>query len=358
MQTTKTNSTAKLIPVKKASWKKMVWHRIGFSNQPNLTIYPGYGHTEHVVLYGHALCLSPLPRKKYRNFFLINLFALIRLFIVRPISGATVQLHWGNQLIISKTDTDGFIKLNWRSDIPLNFGWHNASVYLVDSKNEIIAAANAGFFVPHSTQFAFISDIDDTFLVSHTSELRKRLAVLFTRNAHTRKPFEGVVKHYRMLAVAQTAADEPNPFFYVSSSEWNLFSYISDFIKINELPNGILLLSTMKNLFHFLTAGGNNHSRKFARIVRLLKDFPKQKFVLLGDSSQQDPYIYESIVHHFPERIHAVYIRDIAKKNSEPVQTVLQKLEASGIPCCFFVHSIEAIAHSKKIGLISQVLPH
>ena len=352
MQTTKTNSTDKLIPAKKAGWKEIGWRRIGFSNQPCLRFYPGYGHTEHVVLYGHALSLSPLPRKKYRNFFLINLFALIRLFIVRPVAGATVQLEWRNQLIIGKTDTDGFIKLNWRSDTALDFGWHKVSVTLFNTKKEMMALSNADFFVPHSTQFAFISDIDDTFLVLHTANLRKRLAVLFTRNAHTRKPFEGVVNHYCMLAGAQTVTDEPNPFFYVSSSEWNLYSYIADFIKINELPDGILILSTIKNLFHFLTAGGNNHSRKFARIVRLLKDFPKQKFVLLGDSSQQDPYIYESIVHHFPERIYAVYIRDIKKKNSEPVQAVLQKLEASGVPCCFFVHSIEAIAHSKKIGLI------
>ena len=83
-----------------------------------------------------------------------------------------------------------------------------------------------------------------------------------------------------------------------------------------------------------------------------MEAFPNQKFVLLGDSSQQDPVIYKSIVAHFPGRIHAVYIRDIYKKKSQSVQQILLTLEETGIPCCFFTHSAEAILHSKKIGLI------
>jgi len=88
--------------------------------------------------------------------------------------------------------------------------------------------------------------------------------------------------------------------------------------------------------------------------VRIIEGFPKQRFVLLGDSSQHDPYIYEALVKHFPSQIHAVYIRDVYAKNKQKVAEVLQKIEAAGVPCCFFSNSSEAILHSKKIGLITE----
>ena len=90
------------------------------------------------------------------------------------------------------------------------------------------------------------------------------------------------------------------------------------------------------------------------RIARVLKGYPKQQFVLLGDSSQHDPYIYASLVEHFPKQIYAVYIRDVRSKNQQAVAGVLQKIEAVGVPCCFFKHSAEAIEHSKQIGLITS----
>ncbi|ULT45467.1 hypothetical protein KRR40_20705 [Niabella defluvii] len=53
---------------------------------------------------------------------------------------------------------------------------------------------------------------------------------MLTRNAHSRKPFDGVVAHYRALQLAQTTSDRPNPFFYVSSSEWNLYDFIKNLL--------------------------------------------------------------------------------------------------------------------------------
>lgn len=242
--------------------------------------------------------------------------------------------------------------MNWTSETPLAFGWHPVSVTLFNQQQKVIAESYGSFLVPHSTQFGFISDIDDTFLISHSSNFRKRLSVLFTRNPRTRHTFDGVVNHYQLLSHAHTAKNEPNPFFYVSSSEWNLYDYISEFITVNGLPKGVLLLSPIKNLMGLFVSGQSKHKSKATRIIRILQAFPKQKFILLGDSSQQDPAIYASIAASFPGRIHAVYIRNTYRKKIQSVQEVLQKLEETGVPCCFFTHSTEAIVHSKKIGLL------
>src|SRR6476620_9227295 len=199
------------------------------------------------MIHGNVFKLSPLPRKKYRKSVIHNTLALLRLFVVNPIAGIGVTLEWKNETLYCKSGTDGFFSFNWKDKPPLPCGW-NRVVIKAWKHQEAIAEAVGTVFVPHSTQYAFISDIDDTFLISHSSNLRKRLSVLFTRNARTRKPFADVVRHYQLLATAQTTPEQPNPFFYVSSSEWNLYDYIMEFITINKLPNGVLLLNTMKHL--------------------------------------------------------------------------------------------------------------
>jgi phosphatidate phosphatase APP1 len=134
-----------------------------------------------------------------------------------------------------------------------------------------------------------------------------------------------------------------------------LYDYILEFTRINEIPKGIFLLNQLKRFSQLLKTGQNHHRTKFTRIARILESYPNQRFVLLGDSSQQDPYIYEAIVTHFPKRIHAVYIRDVYEKNKQKAADVLYKIESKGAPCCFFQHSSQAILHSKKIGLIREV---
>jgi phosphatidate phosphatase APP1 len=273
--------------------------------------------------------------------------------MVKPYAGLKVQLTWQGKTHTTETDKEGFFKLEWPHENNSLQGWQEVTIHALDAQDDIVAEGKGAVYLPYKTQYGFISDIDDTFLVSHSSNLRKRLFVLFTRNARSRKPFEGSVKHYQLLAAGNTHPDTPNPFFYVSSSEWNLYDYILEFTTVNGLPRGVFLLNVLKRFSQIFKTGQNNHQTKFTRIVRILEAYPEQRFVLLGDSSQQDPYIYASLVEHFPQQIFAVYIRDVYERSKLKVKEVLQKIEGAGVPCCFFQHSSEAIEHSKKIGLIA-----
>lgn len=327
----------------------MQWFRL--TDVVIVKLYHGYGYENKFFIQGHVFSLSALPRKKYRNKLLVNLFSLIRLFIVKTVPGAVVQLHFGEKLFQQKTDEDGFFKFEGFVETNTVFGWHEVTADLININGETVTTSNGFIFVPYTTQYGFISDIDDTFLISHSATILKRLRVLFTNNARSRKPFEGVVEHYKLLACANTQPDKPNAFFYVSSSEWNLYDYIVEFTRLNELPRGIFLLNRLKKFSQLFKTGKNNHGGKYERIVQILNAFPKQNFILLGDSSQQDPYIYTSLVENFPGRIYAVFIRDIYEKNRQKVKQALRKLDESGVAYCFFVHSSEAIEYSKKIGL-------
>lgn len=329
--------------------KLLYWFRL--TNKPVVKVYHGYGNKDHLIIFGHVLSLSPMPRRKFSGNIFTNAFALLRLFMVRPLGGAKVQLNWKGELIEAVSEEDGFYKFEWKPEIPLPPGWHPVEVKLLDAKREE-AIGKGLIFIPDEYHFACISDIDDTFLISHSANLPKRLHVLFTENARSRQPFDGVVKHYQLLGDA--ADGKPNPFFYVSSSEWNLFEYIMEFSNQNELPQGVYLLGQIKRFKEILKTGQNKHSTKFMRIVRILHAYPHQPFVLLGDDSQMDPDIYTSVIEHFPGLIKGVYLRHIHKKNKEEVQKKVDKINKAGIPCCYFEHSRDAIEHSKKIGLITK----
>ena len=325
---------------------------------PSLKLYTGFGNESFCTVYGHALSLCPLPRKKYRRVFWVNSLALLRMFMVKPMKNATVKLLWEGGEWETVTQKDGFFKFEWKPSAALQPGSYPVKALLM-KKNaafKTIATAEAVIIVPSSTQFAFISDIDDTFLVSHSTNLRKRLFVLLTENARSRRPFEGAVNHYRALHGIDDETKEDNAFFYVSSSEWNLYDYIREFVRQNHLPEGVFLLNQLKTFSKLFSTGQSNHDGKFFRIVRIIEAYPQQVFVLLGDDSQRDIDIYASVVQHFPENIYCVYIRRVKTPEKAHVRKMQQEIEKAGVRFSYFAHSDEAIAHSKSIGLIGSDL--
>lgn len=335
---------------------KKILHWFHLTNEPSIKLYHGYGNEKSIIVFGHVLKLSPLPRKNYRRNFFNNSYGLLRLFMVKPMIHANLQLVWEGKTYTAKTEDDGFFKFEIKPQVALIPGWHPVTVSLLAGGLQIDPIQAVGeVFIPYKYQFAFISDIDDTFLISHSSNLKKRLYVLFTKNARSRKPFEGVVNHYQLLASTGTSRDTFNLFFYVSSSEWNLYDYISEFAKNNKLPKGIYLLNQMKTFKQVFKTGQNNHKTKFMRISRIMEAYPTQKFILLGDDSQEDPNIYTAVVEHFPQNVHAVYLRHVEKDHHERVKGVVEKINAKGVPCCYFTHSSEAVLHSKEISLVPAV---
>ncbi|MCG2616600.1 DUF2183 domain-containing protein [Terrimonas sp. NA20] len=316
-----------------------------------IKLYHGYGHSQDLLLYGHVFAGKPQTANPYSESILTNMVYLLKLFAVKPVSNARVTLHWGDQVLSAVTESDGFIKFEWESVVHLEAGWHDVDVRL----DEDPAVAGRGrLFVPHITQFGFISDIDDTVLISHSSTVWRRLRTLFTTNPRTRKAFEGVAEHYRLLSIAHTADEMRNPFFYVSSSEWNLYDYLVDFFRHQGLPEGAFLLNQVKRWFEIFKTGKTKHNGKLLRVMRILETFPNQKFILLGDNTQQDPAIYSQVAMKYPERIHAIYIRNASAHKKEDTRLLLARLaQEKDVHTCLFDSSDEAIAHSRSIGLIT-----
>jgi len=337
-------------------WRQKLLHLFRLTDEPVVKVYHGFGNEKHLSVFGHVFRFSPIPRKHYSRNFLTNTFALLRLFMVKPYRKAHVMLQWQETVLYTRAEKDGFFRFDWEVAVPLNPGWHEVEVILLGaSADELpIATGKGTVYIPFRNQYAFVSDIDDTFLISHSSDLRKRLYVLLTENAHSREPFEDVVRHYQLLAHAGARHAESNPFFFVSSSEWNLYDYIREFSVQQQLPQGVYLLNQLKQFSGLWKTGQNNHATKFMRIVRIMDAFPDQQFILLGDDTQEDPVIYASIVAHFPGKIVAVYLRKVRKHTKQSVLPAIDEMKKMGVDCCYFNHSAEAIQHSVSMGLIQH----
>lgn len=310
--------------------------------------YNGYGNAHHIQLYGHVFEkeLPRLPASTKGG--LYNILYLFRCFNIKPIPGLQVVLQKESQKTEAITEDDGFFSMQWEEPAQMLAGWQKMSTQVAGAAKDF--AAN--ILVPHSTQFAFISDIDDTILISFSGSPLKKIWELLSRSPAKRRLFKDVSRHYNLLTRAHTTSDAPNPFFYVSSSEWNLYDYLQQLFGVHNLPEGVFLLNQVKQLHQLFKTGIGNHEGKLLRIIRIFEALPIQRFVLFGDNTQQDPSIYLALAEKYPQRIYAVYIRSVSKNKIQDSQVILDAISAKKIHTCFFEQSNEAIAHSEKIGLI------
>jgi len=321
--------------------------------KPVLKLYRGYANEEELIVMGHVF--RPTTKAEYdfqkRDFG--NAHRVIGMFRVKTQSNAEVFLHFENRTIRTKTLDDGYFKFCIPLERETGYGWIPYRVSLLHKGEKI--SEEGSFIRPHPGKLGFISDIDDTFLVSHTRNIFKKMYVLLFRGVNDRKLFEGVVPHYQALESAQQEDNgKSNAFFYVSSSEWNLYRFIVDFTKLHQLPRAVLLLKDIKtSLLDFLVTGRGDHNHKFEKIRHIIEFYPCLHYTLLGDDSQQDPYLYESICKIFPVTVKAVYIRQTGRTKKAKTVRALENIASMDVETCYFSDSAQAIEHSRRIGLIS-----
>jgi phosphatidate phosphatase APP1 len=323
------------------------------NNSVSVKIYHGYGHTNNLVVYGHAFKFRARSTQNYSNNLFVNIVYLLKMFILKPFPHVKVRLNFYGQTVEQITEYDGFFKFEWQARENISAGWHQVQVEALDDSGQVLASNTGDVYIPHITQYAFISDIDDTVMVSHSATIGRRLRELFIKNPRTRKTFARAADHYNLLALSHTDAANPNPFFYVSSSEWNLYDYLVETFRFNNLPEGAFLLNQIKRWKDLVKTGKTGHEGKLIRVRRILDVFPNQKFVFFGDNSQQDPDIYSTIALKYPQNIAAIYIRNIRLEKEEATQEILAQVAALGVETCLFSNSQEAIDHSVRIGLIT-----
>lgn len=318
--------------------------------KPILQLYRGYANEEELIVMGHVFRRTYDYDFQKKNF--KNATSIINQFRIKTIKNFDIYLKCGNQEIHTKTLDDGYFKFCIPLEKETPFGWIE---YEVSIKHKAEILTEKGSFIrPHKGKLGIISDIDDTFLISHTGNFIRKIYVLLFKNVNDRKVFKDVVPHYQALSSAgRNNKEEENAFFYVSSSEWNLYRFIVKFTKIHHLPRAVILLKDIRRgITDFFMSGRGSHDHKFDKIKHVLEFYPNLQYVLLGDDSQHDPVLYERICKIFPVTVKAVYIRQTGKHQKQETKTILKNLENLEVSVCYYKDSSEAIMHSKSIGII------
>ncbi|KAG7105477.1 hypothetical protein HYQ45_018580 [Verticillium longisporum] len=150
---------------------------------------------------------------------------------------------------------------------------------------------------------SLISDIDDTVKRSNISGGAKEIF----RNTFIRElrdlTVEGVKEWYGKMHNMGVSIH------YCSNSPWQLFPVLASFFMIAGLPPGSLHLKQYSGMLQGIFEPVAE--RKRSTLCRLLKDFPERKFMLVGDSGEADLEVYTELVVSHPDRILAVFIRDV-----------------------------------------------
>ncbi len=148
-----------------------------------------------------------------------------------------------------------------------------------------------------------ISDIDDTVKRSFIHDRKKMFDAAFYQDF---KAVKGMPEVYR-----QWEADGAK-FHFVSSSPWQLYQPLVEFLEESDFPRASLSLKKVRIKDEtFLNLFKSGLVTKPAAIKTILERYPQRKFILVGDSGEQDPQAYASVAHDHPHQIAKILIRNV-----------------------------------------------
>ena len=318
--------------------------------------YHGYGTRDTLFLKGRVLEMVGLVPPGAGDSRRRNLRNMARRFLSSEIPHARVcaslSTFRGAQEIEATADEEGFFDLRFELAEPLEGGggWYPVEIELLWPRpgEGDAPRATGHVLVPTCARFGVISDLDDTVVQSSATDLLQMARLILLGNAHTRLPFEGVADFYRALQRGR-GEGEFNPIFYVSSSPWNLYDLLEDFLDVRGIPSGPLFLKDWSP-----TTLRNHEKHKLGIIRTLLAAYPVLPFVLIGDSGERDPEIYRQVVHEHPGRIRAIYIRDVTREERDTeVHRIAAELRRLGVETMLTARTAEAAEHAAQQGLIS-----
>jgi phosphatidate phosphatase APP1 len=327
--------------------------RLGSVDAMQVVPYRTYGTPTNVYVRGRVLEDKKIAVATDTDKLLTNLLNMYKRFETDEVPGATVQLQLPDEKQQAITDKEGYFVFNHTPANPLITQelYHNFPLELLYPPGNGITVDAEMMIPPADAEYGIISDIDDTIIRSNATSLMAMGRTVLMGNARTRLPFAGVSAFYKALQLGRNGKRN-NPFFYVSSSPWNLYDLLVDFMDHNEIPAGPLLLRDFGIQSDSFTSG-DYLSHKFKEIAQILDTYPHLNFVLAGDSGEQDPPIYYEIVKKYPGRIICIYIRDVtAGPKKDMAQKIASELKGYDVAMILTEHTVKAAEHAASTGLI------
>lgn len=346
-----------LVRLRLSMFKLWFGKKLGLIRSVMIMQYQGFGNAKELIFMGRVLGdrqIGPsLPEdSRWRNF-----KKMYKRFMTWQIPGVRVEATFDRITNTSITDEKGYFefRLKLPHSVRDHNPWKKIRVELVNNvfKNQAPQIVYSHVFVPpENVEFGVISDIDDTIVPTGAVRLWEMLKTTFLGNAQTRVPFPGVAAFYQALSRGLVGR-ENNPFFYVSSSPWNLYDFLRELMTVHDLPQGPLMLRDLGlSRDHFISGSHSEHKLvQVERIFHIIRDTP---FILIGDSGQHDAEIYLQVIRDFPGRVKMVYIRDIDPAGHKKMLKIAEEYEELGVEMMLVTDTIEAARHAVSKGWIMK----
>ncbi len=321
--------------------------------------YVGYGNNEIIAIRGRVLEDNGIRPPEEADTSWENLLNSYRRFATDEIPEAVVKAKLGTLESMATADDEGYFRVQMMHEgrfLKKSELSHDVLLELVSAPGwepttPITATANVILPGPNA-EYGVISDLDDTVLQSSVLSYLDLVKNTFLENAHTRLPFAGVSAFYRALQNG-AGGHAFNPMHYVSSSPWNLYDFLIDFLRLRQIPKGPLFLQDIGLTDNqWVTADHGDH--KIAAINEIFQIHAHLPFVLIGDSTQHDAFIYAEIARKQPERVHVIYIRDVdtEPQRQQEIEHLSAELAGYSVPMLLVKDTVAAASDAVARGLI------
>jgi phosphatidate phosphatase APP1 len=334
------------------------------AKRDTVVLYRGFGANGRVRVYGRALEEQRIAPAGATDSRWRNLLAMLERADADPLPHAVVSVTIGSAREQLVADDEGFFTGEMPSDHArrIDEDWIEVHAQLVETEHGTVPApiqvAGAALSPASRPEYLVVSDIDDTVLQSRVTNFLRAAKTLAFGNARTRLPFPGVAAFYTALRRGR-GANGRNPIFYVSSSPWNLYDLITEFLELQGIPLGPVMLRDLDIGLATLSSR-RHHDHKGDHIRRILATYPDLQMILIGDSGQQDPEIYHGIVNEHKGRIRAIYIRNVTMnaERSAAIDLLAKEVLSVGSTMVLADDTLTAARHAVEHGFIpAEALP-
>jgi len=263
--------------------------------------YTGYGSEQRLRVLARVI-LAPhgttgltatreevwAARRGWRNFFSV------------PAVNRAVQVSVGGHVTDAITDRDGYVDIAI-SHHGLAPGWHHVLISTGDSESTEAPVLVIG----DDVRFGIICDIDDTIITSYLPRLLIAAYNSFVLAESARVPVAGMATMLGTLL----RQNPGSPLIYLSTGAWSTQPFLERFIGRHGYPSGPMMLTDWGPTNTGWFRSGPAHKR--ASLAALVRDFPKIRWLLVGDDGQHDPGIYTQFAMKNPLNVAGIAIREL-----------------------------------------------
>ncbi len=212
------------------------------------------------------------------------------------LSASGVDGHFESTLVIPAAKVEEFVE---NSRIP-----YSAVTRSAESR-EFTGEVN----LVSPTGLSVISDIDDTVKISEVNNKKSLLNRTF---------FLDFAAAHGMSSLYSDWAEQGVEVHFVSSSPWQLYAPLQEFLDAAGFPESALNLKLVRfrdeTLLDLFKKGTET---KPVLIEEILQTYPNRYFVLVGDSGEQDPEVYSALLRKHPQQILKIYIRNVTNESAD-----------------------------------------